>query len=89
MKLLNEGVAWVNLDVPVRPGLDQWIWIQLTVTEDGELFAKVWVDGEKEPDKLIAQKFSLDAGIEIMLSLNSCPAIVKNQNTRGRTTWKK
>ena len=49
-KFLNEGIQWQNLDVPVRPELDQWIWLQLTVTEDQELIAKVWVDGEKEPD---------------------------------------
>ena len=35
----------------MRPRLNQWVWIQLTVTEDGELIAKVWLDGEKEPDK--------------------------------------
>ncbi len=53
VKLLNEGVQWQNLNVQVRPELDQWIWIQLTVTDNQELQAKVWVDGEKEPDKPI------------------------------------
>ena len=33
VKLLNEGVQWVNLNKPVRPQLDQWIWVQLTVTD--------------------------------------------------------
>lgn len=51
VKLLNEGVQWVNLNAPVRPGLNQWVWIQLTVTEEQELLAKVWIDGEEEPNK--------------------------------------
>ena len=53
VKLLNEGVQWVNLNKPVRPALDQWVFLQLTVTEEQELIAKVWFDGEKEPDKPI------------------------------------
>ena len=50
VKLLNEGVAWVTLDVVVRPQLEELVWIQLTVTEKEELVAKVWLDGEDEPE---------------------------------------
>ena len=49
VRLLNEGVQWVNLNTPVRPQLDQWVWVQLTVTAEQELMAKVWLDGEEEP----------------------------------------
>ena len=53
VKLLNEGVQWVNLNKPVRPQLDQWVWVQLTVTAKQELIAKAWLDGEEEPLKPI------------------------------------
>lgn len=53
VKLLNEGVQWINLNKPVRPQLDQWVWVQLTVTSKQELIAKAWLDGEEEPLKPI------------------------------------
>lgn len=55
VKLLNEGVHWVNLNKSVRPQLEEWVWLQLTVTEDEELLAKVWLDGEEELDKPIGK----------------------------------
>ena len=50
VKLLNEGVLWLNLFKPLRPEKEQWVWIQLTVDEKEKLLAKVWKDGEDEPD---------------------------------------
>ena len=41
----------VNLGVSVVPQLEEWIWTQLTVTEEEELLAKVWLDGQDEPKK--------------------------------------
>ena len=51
LKLLNEGVRWINLNTPLRPQLEEWVWVQLTITESEELIAKVWRDGEDEPNK--------------------------------------
>ena len=51
VRFLNEGVQWVPFKTPVRPGLDKWFWVQLTVDDQEALVGKVWMDGDKEPDE--------------------------------------